>query len=294
MSSSSSLSHILQTLQLTHPHPQPFSKDPTRNPLRNVALHRRVGPVPLPYTRREQQTLLQRPNGSRIPSLPAPHPPLRQLQLLLFFRLPRQAPPASRQNIDGAGPQVPLRRAFRRLHPQARPPEVWIRPANIHRRLRQHRHLPERRERPPRRQSARRAGSASPASPPAPPRAPTCWLRHEQLRPRQRNAGRTGPAGNAGSPSPLSAAGRRTGAGDPQEVTKLGNEHYKKGRLEEALRCYDRAVEICPGNAACRNNRAAALAGLGRRDAVGSPGRRCVSTPATPARTTGWLHCTFG
>ncbi|KAJ6806992.1 TPR repeat-containing thioredoxin TTL1-like [Iris pallida] len=72
------------------------------------------------------------------------------------------------------------------------------------------------------------------------------------------------PAGNAGSPSPLSAAGRRTGAGDPQEVTKLGNEHYKKGRLEEALRCYDRAVEICPGNAACRNNRAAALAGLGR------------------------------
>lgn len=51
---------------------------------------------------------------------------------------------------------------------------------------------------------------------------------------------------------------------DPQEVTRLGNEWYKKGNFSEALRFYDRAVEIYPGNAACRNNRAAALTGLGR------------------------------
>ncbi|WOK91378.1 TPR repeat-containing thioredoxin TTL1-like [Canna indica] len=56
---------------------------------------------------------------------------------------------------------------------------------------------------------------------------------------------------------------------DPQEVTKAGNEHYKKGQFEEALRYYDRAVAMCPEIASCRSNRAAALMGLGRlREAV--------------------------
>lgn len=49
-----------------------------------------------------------------------------------------------------------------------------------------------------------------------------------------------------------------------QEVTRAGNEWYKKGRYGEALRHYDRALALCPDSAACRGNRAAALAGLGR------------------------------
>lgn len=53
---------------------------------------------------------------------------------------------------------------------------------------------------------------------------------------------------------------------DVEEVTRLGNEYYKKGFFGEAMKYYDRAVELCPGNAACRSNRAAALVGLGRLD----------------------------
>ncbi|OAY82783.1 TPR repeat-containing thioredoxin TTL1 [Ananas comosus] len=49
-----------------------------------------------------------------------------------------------------------------------------------------------------------------------------------------------------------------------QELTRAGNEHYKKGNYAEALRFYDRAVASCPDNASCRSNRAAALIGLGR------------------------------
>uniref|UniRef100_A0ACD5T6Q0 Uncharacterized protein n=1 Tax=Avena sativa TaxID=4498 RepID=A0ACD5T6Q0_AVESA len=49
-----------------------------------------------------------------------------------------------------------------------------------------------------------------------------------------------------------------------QEVTRAGNEFYKKGRYVEALRHYDRALALCPDSAPCRGNRAAALAGLGR------------------------------
>lgn len=51
---------------------------------------------------------------------------------------------------------------------------------------------------------------------------------------------------------------------DPEEVTKVGNDHYKKGQFTEALKFYDRAIEMCPSNAACWNNRVAALIGLGR------------------------------
>lgn len=53
---------------------------------------------------------------------------------------------------------------------------------------------------------------------------------------------------------------------DVQEITRQGNECYKKGLFVEAMKYYNRAVEICPGSAACRNNRAAALVGLGKLD----------------------------
>ncbi|GAB4849399.1 hypothetical protein Ancab_004195 [Ancistrocladus abbreviatus] len=51
---------------------------------------------------------------------------------------------------------------------------------------------------------------------------------------------------------------------DPEEVKRVGNEQYKKGHFSEALSLYDRAISICPRNAAYRSNRAAALTGLGR------------------------------
>uniref|UniRef100_A0ACD5TZ04 Uncharacterized protein n=2 Tax=Avena sativa TaxID=4498 RepID=A0ACD5TZ04_AVESA len=54
------------------------------------------------------------------------------------------------------------------------------------------------------------------------------------------------------------------GAESLQEVTRAGNEFYKKGRYGDALRHYDRALALCPDSAPCRGNRAAALAGLGR------------------------------
>ena len=61
------------------------------------------------------------------------------------------------------------------------------------------------------------------------------------------------------SPSSSPASG-----GSLQEVTRLGNEWYKKGKYAEALRHYERAVSLCPESAACRGNRAAALIALGR------------------------------
>ncbi|GJM94389.1 hypothetical protein PR202_ga11029 [Eleusine coracana subsp. coracana] len=49
-----------------------------------------------------------------------------------------------------------------------------------------------------------------------------------------------------------------------EEVKRAGNERYNKGCFEEALRFYDCALIMCPYNAACRGNRAAALTGLCR------------------------------
>ncbi|XP_043701890.1 TPR repeat-containing thioredoxin TTL1-like [Telopea speciosissima] len=51
---------------------------------------------------------------------------------------------------------------------------------------------------------------------------------------------------------------------DLETVTKAGNEQYKRRNFSEALSLYDRAISIFPGNAASRNNRAAALTSLGR------------------------------
>ncbi|AQK91027.1 TPR repeat-containing thioredoxin TTL1 [Zea mays] len=53
-------------------------------------------------------------------------------------------------------------------------------------------------------------------------------------------------------------------AADPEELKRAGNDQYRKGCFEEALRLYDRALALCPDNAACRGNRAAALIGLHR------------------------------
>ncbi|WVZ69693.1 hypothetical protein U9M48_018440 [Paspalum notatum var. saurae] len=61
------------------------------------------------------------------------------------------------------------------------------------------------------------------------------------------------------SPACSPASGRSL-----QEVTRLGNELYKKGKYAEALCHYERTVALCPESAACRGNRAAALIGLGR------------------------------
>ena len=57
---------------------------------------------------------------------------------------------------------------------------------------------------------------------------------------------------------------RAMSAADPEEVKRAGNDQYRKGCFEEALRLYDRALALCPDNAACRGNRAAALIGLRR------------------------------
>jgi hypothetical protein len=57
---------------------------------------------------------------------------------------------------------------------------------------------------------------------------------------------------------------RAMSAADPEEVKRAGNDQYKKGCFEDALRLYDRALAMCPDNAACRGNRAAALTGLRR------------------------------
>ncbi|XP_006655095.2 TPR repeat-containing thioredoxin TTL1-like [Oryza brachyantha] len=51
---------------------------------------------------------------------------------------------------------------------------------------------------------------------------------------------------------------------EAEEIRRAGNEQYKNGCFEEALRLYDRALAICPDSAACRGNRAAALIGLNR------------------------------
>ncbi|KAL0903942.1 hypothetical protein M5K25_026006 [Dendrobium thyrsiflorum] len=77
--------------------------------------------------------------------------------------------------------------------------------------------------------------------------------------------GTSTPAGEAAAGSGLDPVIRRAMvSADPEEVRRAGNELYRRGRFEEALRLYDRAIVICPESAACRSNRAAALIGLGR------------------------------
>lgn len=59
---------------------------------------------------------------------------------------------------------------------------------------------------------------------------------------------------------------------DPEDVKNAGNELYRKGKFEDALLLYDRAIAISPDNASYRSNRAAALTALGR---LGEAVREC-------------------
>ncbi|XP_062189853.1 inactive TPR repeat-containing thioredoxin TTL3-like [Phragmites australis] len=108
--------------------------------------------------------------------------------------------------------------------------------------------------------------SASIPPPPPPPRA----TRHDVLGSGTANYGhgsivRSRSGGTAAPSTEEDAMVRRAmSAADPEEVKRAGNEQYKKGCFEEALRLYDRALAMCPDNAACRGNRAAALIGLRR------------------------------
>ncbi|KAJ1282010.1 hypothetical protein BS78_03G017300 [Paspalum vaginatum] len=108
------------------------------------------------------------------------------------------------------------------------------------------------------------ASSAATPPPPPPPRA----ARHDVLGSGTANYGhgsivrsRAGPLSATDDDALLR---RALSAADPEEVKRAGNEQYRKGCFEEALRLYDRALALCPDNAACRGNRAAALIGLRR------------------------------
>ncbi|KAG6496922.1 inactive TPR repeat-containing thioredoxin TTL3-like [Zingiber officinale] len=61
-----------------------------------------------------------------------------------------------------------------------------------------------------------------------------------------------------------SAVAKALSSMDPEEVKRVGNEHYRRGQFAEALKLYDRVITMCPDNAVCRSNRAAALTGLQR------------------------------
>ncbi|KAF0924638.1 hypothetical protein E2562_010238 [Oryza meyeriana var. granulata] len=63
-----------------------------------------------------------------------------------------------------------------------------------------------------------------------------------------------------------------TASAEAEEIRRAGNEQYKNGCFEEALRLYDRGLALCPDSAACRANRAAALIGLNR---LGEAVREC-------------------
>ncbi|KAG0499353.1 hypothetical protein HPP92_004044 [Vanilla planifolia] len=74
-----------------------------------------------------------------------------------------------------------------------------------------------------------------------------------------------GGGGEAGAGNGSEHATRKaTMSTDPDEVRRAGNDFYRRGQFVEALKLYDRAIAICPENAVCRSNRAAALTGLGR------------------------------
>jgi tetratricopeptide (TPR) repeat protein len=71
-------------------------------------------------------------------------------------------------------------------------------------------------------------------------------------------------SGGVAAPEEDAMVRRALSSADPEELKRAGNEQYKKGYFDEALRLYDRALALCPDNAACRANRAAALTGLRR------------------------------
>ncbi|CAL9152111.1 unnamed protein product [Musa hybrid cultivar] len=85
--------------------------------------------------------------------------------------------------------------------------------------------------------------------------------------------------------------GASAGRLDPQEVTRTGNMHYKKGQYGEALAFYDKAVAMCPESAACRSNRAAALMGLNRLGEAVKECEEAVRLDPTSGRAHHRLAC---
>lgn len=71
----------------------------------------------------------------------------------------------------------------------------------------------------------------------------------------------------------VSGVERAMASSDPEEVKAIGNEQYRRGQFAEALKIYDRAISMCPHNAAYRTNRAASLAGLKR---LGDAVKECL------------------
>ncbi|CAH8387566.1 unnamed protein product [Eruca vesicaria subsp. sativa] len=61
--------------------------------------------------------------------------------------------------------------------------------------------------------------------------------------------------------------------GTPEELKRLGNDMYRRGRFSEALSFYDRAISLSPENASYRSNRAAALTALKR---LGEAVKECL------------------
>ncbi|XP_077216713.1 TPR repeat-containing thioredoxin TTL1-like isoform X2 [Tasmannia lanceolata] len=49
-----------------------------------------------------------------------------------------------------------------------------------------------------------------------------------------------------------------------EKLKNVGNEEFWRGHFFEAISLYDQAIALCPRNAPCHNNKAAALAGLGQ------------------------------
>lgn len=104
-----------------------------------------------------------------------------------------------------------------------------------------------------------RPGSAAPAGS-APPT------------PESSDAGAATPAAAAAAPVPGAAAAAGGAGAPPQDAARqlaeaqkaLGNEAFKAGRYEEAVRCFSAAVQLCPGTAVYHGNRAAACL-MGKR-----------------------------
>uniref|UniRef100_A0A0D9UYC1 Thioredoxin domain-containing protein n=1 Tax=Leersia perrieri TaxID=77586 RepID=A0A0D9UYC1_9ORYZ len=120
------------------------------------------------------------------------------------------------------------------------------------------------------------SSSSSSAATPPPPPAPRA-ARHDVLGSGTANYGhgsivRSRSGGVVVGGEEDAAVRRALSSADPEELKKAGNEQYKKGYFEEALRLYDRALALCPDNAACRGNRAAALIGLRR---IGEAVKEC-------------------
>ncbi|XP_051125723.1 TPR repeat-containing thioredoxin TTL1-like [Andrographis paniculata] len=90
--------------------------------------------------------------------------------------------------------------------------------------------------------------------------------------------------GGGGGGEPLkrmaAGAGSTTSASanpnpNPEELKRMGNDSYRKGRYSEALSLYDKAIALSPGNAAYHFNRSAALMEMNR---LGEAIKECQET----------------